>query len=332
MNGERIMNEENTPALELEDLSVWLKQGKKKISAVRNISFTVKKGGCTGIIGESGCGKSLSCQALLGLLEQSKWVTEGVVKLDGASVPITDDKAMDEFRGSKMALILQNPLAAFDPRMTVGAHFCEGIPKRNRKLREERISEAVLRLKKMYMKEPEKVLKSYPFQLSGGMLQRVLAVLAISRHPKLLIADEPTTALDVTTQNELLSLLKTMQLENQISILMVSHDIEVISRMADTIIVMYAGEAVEYGDAEKVLSHPVHPYTVGLFESYPEFSKERLNCMDGYPPELGEKFGTGCPFALRCSRKSEACGMGTGDGRSFKEVSPGHFARCLYGG
>lgn len=332
MDGENEVNEDTIPALEAEDLSVWLKNGKQPVSAVRNLKITVKKGGCTGIIGESGCGKSLSCQALLGLLEKKKWITQGTVKLDGEIVPITDDKAMDPFRGSKMALILQNPLAAFDPRMTLAAHFCEGIPKRNKKLREERISEAIFTLKKMQMKEPENILNRYPFQLSGGMLQRVLAALAVSRHPKLLIADEPTTALDAITQKEFLSLLKMMQQDDHISILMVSHDIEVISQMADHIVVMYAGEAVEYGDAQKVLSHPTHPYTAGLFESYPRFSKERLNCMEGYPPRLGEHFETGCPFLPRCPKGCTMCETEKNTIRSFKEVSQGHFSRCLYGG
>lgn len=329
--GKNAVNEEMIPALEAEELSVWLKKGKRQIAAVRNLKFTVKKGGCTGIIGESGCGKSLSCQALLGLLEKEKWIIKGTVKLNGVSVPITEDKAMDEFRGSRMALILQNPLSAFDPRMTVGAHFCDGIPKRNKKLREERISEAMSILEKMQMKEPEKILKSYPFQLSGGILQRVLAALSVSQHPEILIADEPTTAMDVITQKEFLYLLKTMQLKNQISILLVSHDIEVISQMVDNIVVMYAGEVVEYGDAQTVLSHPAHPYTAGLFESYPKFSKERLNCMAGYPPALGEQFETGCSFSCRCPQKSATCEREMRMSPSFKEVSQGHFSRCLYG-
>lgn len=321
---------DSLPALEVMGLSVWMRQGGLKIPAVRDLSFSVKKGGCTGIIGESGCGKSLSCQAVFGLLEPKRWEIEGTVRLDGEPVPVTDDRKMDGFRGKRMALILQNPLAAFDPRMTVGAHFCEGIPPWNRKKREEHLEEAALRLKKMRIEEPERVLKSYPFQLSGGMLQRILTALAVSSHPGLLIADEPTTALDATTQHELMELLKELQGEENISILLVSHDLEVISGMADSIVVMYAGEAVEYGDAKEVLENPLHPYTRGLFKSRPEFSKERLSCMDGYPPRLGEIPESGCPFAPRCPRRGEECRGKCleENGRRLVQAAPGHFVRC----
>lgn len=325
-------------ALEAKGLSVWMKQGKKELPAVRDLSISVKKGGCTGIIGESGCGKSLSCQAILGLLEPGKWKVKGEVRLDGEPVPILDDKKMDGFRGRRMALILQNPLAAFDPRLTVGAHFCEGIPVWDRKKRAECLKETALRLKKMYIEEPEMILKSYPFQLSGGMLQRILTALALSRRPDILIADEPTTALDATTQHELIKLLQTLQREEGISILLVSHDLEVISWMADFVIVMYAGQAVEYGDAGEVLTHPAHPYTRSLFRSRPEFSKERLTCMDGYPPRLGEIPKAGCAFAPRCPKRAmgdcsvgdlkQSGSMSAEGGPELTEIAPGHFVRC----
>lgn len=311
--------------LDVKGLSIWLKRGRTQIHVVRNLDFFVTKGGCTGIIGESGCGKSLSCQAILGLLDNRKWLTEGNVKLCGEDVPIQTDNEMDRFRGKQISLILQNPLAAFDPHMTIGAHFCQGIPVWKRKEKQTRLEEASGQLKKMEIHNPESVLKSYPFQLSGGMLQRILTALAISSHPKLLIADEPTTALDADVQKELMGLLKKIQQEEEIAILLVSHDLDVIAEMADQIVVMYAGEAIEWGPTEAVLSRPVHPYTEGLMKSRPSFSKKRLDPMEGYPPRIEDIPKSGCVFSPRCKFKDSCYVM---ERTILKEVELGHFSQC----
>ena len=309
-----------------EGLSAWLRAGRSMIPAIRDVSLTVKKGGCTGIIGESGCGKSITCQAVLGLLEHKKWNVEGRVFLHGAPVPIQDDTAMDAFRGRRMALILQNPMSAFDMRLTIGTHFCEG---RRRREWSVCLEEAAEMLRRMYIKEPEGVLRSYPFQLSGGMLQRVLIAMAIGSRPELLIADEPTTALDRTTQSEILHILRQLQYREGIAILLVSHDLKVISCMADHIYVMYGGQVVEHGRKDSVLSHPLHPYTRGLLQSRLTFSKRRLEVMEGYPPRLGEIIGPGCPFAPRCSFALEDC---ISVSQPLRELEPGHWSRCLLRG
>ncbi len=315
------MKENDKKIFEVQDFSVTLTEKQQRFPVVQEVSVFVKKGGCTGIIGESGCGKSVFCQAVLGVLPNRKWTAEGKVVLNEENVPISDDRGMDSFRGKKMSMIVQNPLSAFDPRKTLEEHFLLGIPRRFRK--EER-HKAAVQLEKMYIKDPENILKSYPFQLSGGMLQRVLIALSLQAQPEFLIADEPTTALDSTVQAELLKLLKEQQ-KRDLSILLVSHDLEVITKMADMVFVMYAGRILEHGSMEEVKNHPLHPYTKGLFASRPSFSKKRLEVMGGSPPGVWELKEKGCPFAKRCPERQDSC---------FKEFPPfsendkNHLVRC----
>lgn len=304
---------EANPLLTAEKITVSLKRAQNALPVVRQVSLTVARGGCTGIIGESGCGKSMTCQAILGMLQPRKWLVQGKVLLDGDLVPVEDDTAMDHFRGSRMGLILQNPGGAFDPRMTVGAHFCLGLPRRERR---KRLEETAGQLARMFIHQPEAVLDSYPFQLSGGMLQRILIALAICSRPQLLIADEPTTALDRTTQYEILGILRLLQQGDQISILLVSHDLDVISALADTVYVMYDGQVMEFGSKDQILGQPLHPYTQRLLRSRPAFTKKRLETMGGRPPwleELGSDTG---------GRVKE---------QPLREIKPGHWSRCVQG-
>lgn len=290
---------------ETKDFSVELHENQRMMPVLSPVSIRVKKGGCTGIIGESGCGKSVFCRAALGLLEAPKWQVRGAAFLEGERLPVQEDEMMDRFRGERMTMIVQNPLSAFDPRMTIKAHFLEGCPRRNRAGRYE---EAIRQLSRMYIQDPERVLGSYPFQLSGGMLQRVLIALCLQSNPGFLVADEPTTALDSTVQAEILKLLVELRKERGISILLVSHDLEVISKMADSVYVMYAGQVVEQGTMDQVRKNPLHPYTQGLFRARPSFSKERLFTMPGRAPGLLELGKKGCPFAERCPVSGERCG------------------------
>lgn len=310
------------PIFMTKDVSVRLHERGEMLPVVSSASLEVLRDGCTGIIGESGCGKSLFCRAILGLLESPKWQVEGEVLLEEERVPIREDEKMDLFRGSRMTMIVQNPLSAFDPRLTIGEHFLEGCP---RKERRKALEEALRQLERMYIHSPETVLKSYPFQLSGGMLQRVLIALCLQKEPALLVADEPTTALDSTVQKEILKLLKELQQKKGISLLLVSHDLEVISRMADTVYVMYAGRIVEQGDMEAVRQKPLHPYTQGLFRARPSFSKERLEVMAGRPPMLGEIRKPGCPFASRCPMCQKECREKL---PPLQKVRSGHYVRC----
>ncbi len=316
------MSEIIHPALEIDTLSVWLKESGKVLPAVSRVSLAVGSGGCTGVIGESGCGKSLTCRAALGLLDQRKWTIEGAVRFQEVPLPLENDRVMDSYRGRQMALVTQNPMQAFDPRQTIAGHFLEGCPWRERK---ERRREAARLLERLYIRDPEAVLKSYSFQLSGGMLQRILIALAVSLHPRLLVADEPTTALDSTNQYETIQIFRQLQREDGLSILLVSHDLEVISQMADTVYVMYAGIIVEYGKKEDVLRHPLHPYTQALFRSRPAFSKQRLDALPGRPPGLGKLARGGCPFADRCPLASEKCRQ---ELMPLRECAPAHWSRC----
>lgn len=294
--------------LEVENLEVDLKRGKERISAVDNVGFSLKKGKTLGIIGESGSGKSLTCMGILGLLNQKQWDVSGDVKLNGEVLNYKNNKLMERVRGNKMALIMQNPMSAFNPVITIGSHFLETMrkPSSPNRTRQEVKQIAIELLQKMRIRDPEAILKSYAFQLSGGMLQRIMIALALAVEPDILIADEPTTALDLTVQHEIIKILKEMQEKYGTAILIVSHDLGVISHLSHEIAVMYAGNFVEKGESKEILSSPRHPYTKGLFASRPDFSKQRLVMMDGQPPTLDERTA-GCRFAPRCPYKKAAC-------------------------
>ncbi len=315
------MSEEKKGFFSAENISVSLTEGERRVKVLRDVSLSLPFGGCVGMVGESGCGKSLLCRALLGILPGRKWTVEGRAFLKGGEIPLGDDKEMDRFRGKCISMIVQNPMDAFDPRMTVEAHFLEGVHWRERgRMREKALRE----LERMRIREPWRVMKCYPFQLSGGMLQRVLIALSLLGGPEVLIADEPTTALDAAVQSEILSLLKGLQKERKLSILLVSHDLDVICGIADELSVMYAGEIVEQGEEKAVRARPLHPYTQGLFRSRLTFSKEKLWAMEGQPPAPGTAAG-GCLFGPRCTVKKEICGFAP---PPFREAEPGHFCRC----
>ena len=316
------MTEEKQRILHTEGISVWMRKEKKEHRLLQDVSISLASCGCEGIIGESGCGKSLFCRALLGVLPKQKWRIEGKVFLGGKELPIGDDRGMDRFRGREISLILQNPLEAFDPRLKIEGHFLEGIPWREKRKMKDRALEL---LDQMQIRDPKRVMESYPFQLSGGMLQRILIGLSLLENPKVLIADEPTTALDATVQAEILRILKNLQRQRKLSILLVSHDLEVISSMADGVSVMYGGQIVEKGTVQQVCQNPLHPYTIGLLGSQPVFSKERLHAMSGQPPRVGEMEEKGCRFAPRCPVKSDACLSSV---PQLKEVQNGHLCRC----
>lgn len=292
--------------LEVKNLSIKLKEKGELINAVEDFSIKLKKGKTLGIIGESGSGKSLSCMSILGLLEENKWNIQGEILLNNDPIPYKDNKLMEPYRGKSIALIMQNPISEFDPVMTIEKHFEETLKTHKTMDKEEINKKAIEILKQMHIKNPQKVMKSYPFQCSGGMLQRVMIALAVILEPDILIADEPTTALDLTIQHEIIKILKEMQAKHNTAILIISHDLGVIASLADDISVMYSGNIVESGDLKTILENPSHPYTKGFFNSRPAFSKNRLTEVVGQPPTLKER-GTGCQFYSRCSEKNASC-------------------------
>ena len=267
---------------EIKDLNLALKEDGMTYPAVDHFSITLKKGKTLGIIGESGSGKSISCMAALGLLSKEKWDCTGRVILNGEELPFLDDEKMRKYRGRSLALIMQNPSAAFNSLYTVRRHFEETIREHDRGVGKAEIRNRALDiLEQMHIKDPERIYGGYPFQCSGGILQRIMIGLAVVQNPDVLIADEPTTALDLTTQHEIIKILKEMQARYGTAIIMVSHDLSVIAELADDLAVMYSGNIVEAGDARRIIEDPQHCYTKGLFLSRPAFSKERLPELKG---------------------------------------------------
>lgn len=294
--------------LQVKDLNIRLKTKNGTLDAVNDVSFSVDERKLLGIIGESGCGKSISCMASMGLLSKNQWDYDGTVLLDGKELAIRDEKSMRQVRGSEIAIIMQNPMNAFNPSITIRKHFEETMAAHTAMRGTEIRETAMEMLRQMRIKDPESVYGSYPFECSGGMLQRIMIALALMLKPRVLIADEPTTALDRTVQNEIIKLLDHIRYDHDAGIIFVSHDLHVITGIADDITVMYSGYDVEQAPKDVIVSSPMHPYTKGLFRSRPNYSRERLAEIPGQPPSLKERNNReGCLFMNRCPYRTEAC-------------------------
>lgn len=292
--------------LKVNNLNLDLVQQRKKYKALENINFTLEKGKTLGIIGESGSGKSLTCSSIMGLLDSKKWNISGNIDFKNTPLPYNNNKVMNKFRGKHIALITQNPMNAFNPLKTISYHFVETLREHDNISKKEIEKKAIDILEQMHIVNPEKVLNSYSYELSGGMLQRIMIALAVILEPEILIADEPTTALDLTVQQEIIKILWNIQNKYNTSIILVSHDLNIISQLADEVLVVYGGHIVEKGPVEDILNNPKHPYTEGLIKSRPRFSKDRLQVLEGSPPTLFER-NEGCSFYNRCESKSNKC-------------------------
>lgn len=314
------------PVFEISNLNIALKEGKSLIKAVDDVSFSVERGSVLGIIGESGSGKSLTCMAALGLLPRNRWEYEAEVRLNGQPVPVQDTNAMRSFRGEHIAVIMQNPMGAFNPTMTIKRHFEETLTSHSDWSKARIKSAALKMLSQMRISDPASVYNSYPFECSGGMLQRVMIALAIIMEPEVLIADEPTTALDITVQREIIRLINEMRKKHNMAVVIVSHDLNIVSNITDEIAVMYSGYIVEKASSGEILQSPAHPYSAGLFHSRPGFSKQRLLEMPGQPLPLPERQRfAGCLFADRCPNRQSACIHFNMDAR---DAGGGHLVRC----
>lgn len=294
--------------LRTQDLSINIKNGKKDLTAVDNISFHIKQGEILGIVGESGCGKSLTALSIPGLLAEGIGIFGGHMIFDGKDLSQLSKEEYRKLNGKEISMIYQEPMTSLNPLIKIGKQVAEVIKLHEKKTKKE-INEEVLEiLKKVGLKDPEKSVEYYPHQLSGGMRQRVMIAMAIICKPKLLIADEPTTALDVTIQAQILALLKEINKEYNTSILFISHDLGVINRLCDRVLVMYAGKIVEQGKVRTIFLHPVHEYTKGLMNSIPtrEQKGNKLKCIPGRVPALSDK-KFGCPFAPRCEAARDIC-------------------------
>ena len=294
--------------LQVENLNIRLKTKNGTWDAVNDVSYSVDAGQLLGIIGESGCGKSVSCMAAMGLLPKNLWDYEADVLLGGEPLDIRNEKRMRAVRGKEMAIIMQNPMNAFNPSITIRKHFEETMRAHTAMTDAEIRSAAMDMLRQMRIRDPESVYGCYPFECSGGMLQRVMIAISLMLKPKVLIADEPTTSLDRTVQNEIIKLLDHIRYEHDSGIIFVSHDLHVITGIADDIAVMYSGYIVEKAPKDVIAKAPMHPYTMGLFRSRPNYSRERLAEIPGQPPTLKERSSReGCLFLDRCPYRTEAC-------------------------
>lgn len=279
------------------------------VTAVHNVSFDIYKGEILGLVGESGCGKSVTSLSIMQLLKDTPGkVTNGEVVLDGVNLLDATDAQIRDIRGGKMSMIFQEPMSALNPSMRIDKQMIETIRLHSDMTKEQALAHAAEMLKKVGIPDPPRVLKNYPHQLSGGMSQRVMIAMAMSNDPKLLIADEPTTALDVTIQAQILDLMKKIQKEEQSSILLITHDLGVVAEMCSRVIVMYAGKIVEEAPVEVLFANPSHPYTQGLIASVPKLGSgvKVLPSIPGSVPDLAS-MPEGCRFAPRCKYATEKC-------------------------
>jgi peptide/nickel transport system ATP-binding protein len=294
-------------------------------AAVEDVSFSVGAGETVCIVGESGCGKSVSCLSLLGLLPRGGKVTAGRALFAGQDLLAMTEKQLDTVRGAGIGMIFQDALSALNPVFTIGNQLTESIRAHLPLDAKQAKERAQALLAKAGLPDPAAMMKKYPHTLSGGQRQRVMIAMALACDPKLLIADEPTTALDVTIQAQIMALLKKLQAENGMSILLITHDIGLVAQMADRVLVMYAGQIVEQAEVHTLFRAPAHPYTKALLHSVPDFSAgmRRLDSIRGTVPERYQEI-KGCRFASRCPYAAAECAVP----QSVRALSPGHKARC----
>ena len=300
---------------------------KTSVTAINEISFDIGKGEILGLVGDSGCGKSVTSLSIMRLLNfTSGKVTKGEVIFDGKDLQKLSEKEMREIRGGKMSMIFQEPMSSLNPAMRIDKQMIEGIRLHTNLSKQEARERAAKILQQVGIPDPERVLKNYPHQLSGGMSQRVMIAMAMSCNPQLLIADEPTTALDVTIQAQILELMKKIQQEEGMSILLITHDLGVVAEMCTRVIVMYAGEIVEEAPVEVLFNNPTHPYTEGLIASVPKLGSgvKVLPSIPGSVPDLS-MLPKGCRFAPRCKYATERCHNEEPD---LFEVSEHQKCRC----
>ena len=287
----------------------------------------MRKGEILGIVGESGSGKSVSANSVIRLLPKTGKVVDGTILFEGKDMRAISDKELRQIRGNDISVIFQDPMTSLDPVFKVGSQMIELIRTHNKVSKEEARKIAVENLALVGIPDPESRLNSYPHELSGGMCQRVMIAMAISCHPKFMIADEPTTALDVTVQAQVLSLLKDLQEKTDTAIMLITHNLGIVWKMCDTVMVMYAGKTVEFADMKELYKNPMHPYTWGLLDSIPKLSDEGkadLKTIPGVPPDL-RLTGTCCNFYNRCPYATDICREQVPE---LVEVAPGHKVAC----
>jgi peptide/nickel transport system ATP-binding protein/oligopeptide transport system ATP-binding protein len=308
--GDAILAAKHTPLLQVNNLCVYFQSGGKQLRAVDGVSFSLERGKTLGIVGESGCGKSVACMAILRLVQSppAKYAG-GEIFFDNKDTLKLKEKQLRELRGARIGMIFQEPMTALNPVYTVGQQLCEAIRLHLPLGKGEARGLAMDLLRRVRVPDVGRVYESYPFTLSGGLRQRVMIASALACKPDLLIADEPTTALDVTIQSGIMALLRRLRNEAGMAMILISHDLNLVYESADHILVMYSGRVCEYAPADALVNNPLHPYTSGLINSRPSGSSglTRLPSIPGNVPSLEDK-PPGCPFHTRCGQAEGRCG------------------------
>ncbi len=320
------------PLLDVRNLTAAFSVGDTLVPAVRDVSFSMDRGEVVGLVGESGCGKSATALSLMRLLPDPPGrISSGSVLLDGVDVLRMGDSELRQTRGGRIAMVFQDPFSCLNPTMTLGEQVIEAVRAHSTLSRGEARLRALELLRSVHMPVPELRMKQYPHQVSGGQRQRVMIAMAFAGNPELIIADEPTTALDVTVQAQVLSLMLDLRTRTGAAILLITHDLGIVAETCDRIMVMYAGRIVEEGPTAAVFSSPMHPYTKGLLASLPPMEgprSARLPSIPGQPPAPAE-IGRGCAFAERCPNAMDVCRERE---PARIEAEPGRAVRCLLHG
>ena len=315
--------------LEVENLRTQFDTSDGTVRAVDGISYTVDEGETVGIVGESGCGKSVGALSILRLIpEPPGRIASGSIRFYGRDLLTLNDAEIRAVRGRQIAMVFQEPMTSLNPVLTIGQQLCEGMELHLKLSRNEAQSRAIELLDEVGISDAARRLQQYPHHLSGGMRQRVMIALALSCKPKLIIADEPTTALDVTIQAQILELMRELTKRFGVALIIITHNLGVVARYADRVNVMYAGKIVESGTASDIYHRPVHPYTLGLLRSIPRMDRprgERLIPIDGQPPDLTREI-KGCAYRPRCSFAVERCMRET---PRLEAVASGHVSACF---
>lgn len=312
--------------LKIENLNLNFNLQSGVFQALHDVSFELEKGKILALVGESGSGKSLTAMSILKLIPNTAKITSGKILYNGQNLLDLNEKQMQKLRGKEIALIPQDPMTSLNPLYTIGNQIIEVINLHKGLFGKDAEKYAIEALDAVKIPDAKERLKAYPHELSGGMRQRVAIATALACSAKLIIADEPTTALDVTVQAQIIELLNEIKNDFGTSIILISHDLALVCENADDTAVMYAGSIVEYSHGKRLFFEPKHPYTKALIASLPDFSGKDLKTIDGNPPTIRDCFA-GCPFALRCEEKTEECEKFE---PPFKKINDTDFSRCFY--
>jgi peptide/nickel transport system ATP-binding protein len=324
----RTDNQDGAPLVEITGLRIAFHgDGGRVTHAVDSLDLSVARGATLGLVGESGCGKSVTSLAIMGLLPKGAAEISGTIRFDGFDLLTVPDQTLRDLRGNRLAMIFQEPMTSLNPSYTIGEQIIETIMRHRGVSRRQARERAVELLRRVHIPSPEKRIDDYPHKLSGGQRQRVMIAMALACDPKLLIADEPTTALDVTLQAQILELMRELKAASGAAIILITHDLGVVAEVCDDVAVMYAGEIVEKAPVDALFETPQHPYTVGLLGSIPRLDRQakRLATIEGTVPNM-TALPPGCRFAARCPFVSEICVAAP---PPMAMVTPGHWSRCI---